>query len=83
MPTALAKQIHELADRYGYDDTDFINLSVSLARVVLDARQQGNRLVLANTEGKPFLQITPPSPEQMKNKRFGIVDNTQFRSGLN
>lgn len=51
--TALAKHTHRSM-------TEIIRLGVALAKIALDAEQNGNRLVIASPDGKPLKEIVLP-----------------------
>lgn len=52
--------IHNIAERNGYSDRDFLLWGLSLAKLVLEEKEQGNSLILINEEGKPVSKIVPP-----------------------
>jgi hypothetical protein len=52
--------IHDLAERNGYSERDFLMWGLSLAKLVLEEREQGNSLILIDEEGRPLSKILLP-----------------------
>ena len=71
IPLGLSVQIHTLAEKYGYNDIDLINLGASLAKMVFEEREKDHKLILTDSDGKPLLQIVPPTPQEMQAMRGG------------
>ena len=62
--------IHDLAERNGYTDKDFLLWGLSLAKLVLEEKEHGNSLIIIDDDGKPISKIVLPEV----NDRF--VDQT-------
>jgi hypothetical protein len=52
--------IHDIAERNGYSDREFLLWGLSLAKLVLEEKEQGNSLILIDDDGKPISRIIPP-----------------------
>lgn len=69
IPAQLSAEIRDLARKHGYNNTDFINLSVSLANLLFEERAQGNTVLLMDRNGKPFKQVALPTQEELDEMR--------------
>lgn len=62
--------IHDIAERNGYSDREFLLWGLSLAKLVLEEKELGNSLILIDDDGKPISRIVPPEANDK------IVDQT-------
>jgi hypothetical protein len=76
----LTAEIHNLAERRGYSDIEYVRLALGLMKKAVEVEEQDHQLIVATRDGEVITQLVLSEPQGMKSVVQKILDEHRISS---